>query len=87
MIDVSKDLDQRTRLENRIRELGGAIPPSLSWDDLGIDELVNILSGQDCIDRSGCECHRPVVSLRSQGAGMLMNKTYATQTRYRQMRW
>jgi hypothetical protein len=32
-MNVRKILTQRTRLENRIRELGGTIPDKWPWDD------------------------------------------------------
>ena len=37
---IRRELEQRTRLENRIRELGGELPQRWPWDDTG--ELRNL---------------------------------------------
>jgi hypothetical protein len=51
-MDVRKTLTHRTKLENRIRELGGKIPAPWSWDD-GTLRNLQLLEIVEDLERGG----------------------------------
>lgn len=48
---VRAALEQRTRLEDSIRELGGTVPQPWPWDDDGMLRNVQLMEARDKLKR------------------------------------